>query len=170
LAVEILQPRRKRSDTGTVRVHVEGLDGMMVKLSRCCTPVPPDEIMGFVTRGRGVSVHRSDCANAVSLMADQADRLIDVDWDGNPEGRFVVSVEIKALDRPRLLLDVFGVLADNHVNVMATSTATSGADRVATMRFEIEIGDPSHLEVLLRSLREVDSVYDVHRAVPGGGD
>ena len=170
LAVEILQPRRKRSDTGTVRVHVEGLDGMMVKLSRCCTPVPPDEIMGFVTRGRGVSVHRSDCANAVSLVADQADRLIDVDWDGNPEGRFVVSVEIKALDRPRLLLDVFGVLADNHVNVMATSTATSGADRVATMRFEIEIGDPSHLEVLLRSLREVDSVYDVHRAVPGGGD
>lgn len=170
LAVEILQPRRKRSDTGTVGVHVEGLDGMMVKLSRCCTPVPPDEIMGFVTRGRGVSVHRSDCANAVSLMADQADRLIDVDWDGNPEGRFVVSVEIKALDRPRLLLDVSGVLADNHVNVMATSTATSGADRVATMRFEIEIGDPSHLEVLLRSLREVDSVYDVHRAVPGGGD
>ena len=117
-----------------------------------------------------MSVHRSDCANAVSLVADQADRLIDVDWDGNPEGRFVVSVEIKALDRPRLLLDVFGVLADNHVNVMATSTATSGADRVATMRFEIEIGDPSHLEVLLRSLREVDSVYDVHRAVPGGGD
>ena len=167
---EIVRPRRPRRDTGTVGVHVEGLDDMMVRLSRCCTPVPPDEIMGFVTRGRGVSVHRSDCANAVSLVADQADRLIDVDWDGNPEGRFVVSVEIKALDRPRLLLDVSGVLADNHVNVMATSTATSGADRVATMRFEIEIGDPSHLEVLLRSLREVDSVYDVHRAVPGGGD
>jgi len=168
-AVEVLQARRQRRDTGTVGVHVEGLDDMMVRLSRCCTPVPPDEIMGFVTRGRGVSVHRSDCANAVSLSADQADRLIDVDWDGNPAGRFVVSVELKALDRPRLLLDVSSVLADNHVNVLGTSAATSGSDRVATMRFEIEIGDPSHLEALLRSLREVDSVYDVHRVVPGGG-
>ena len=169
VAVEVLQPRRPRRDTGTVGVHVEGLDGMMVRLSRCCTPVPPDEIMGFVTRGRGVSVHRSDCANAVSLMAGQADRLIDVDWDGDSSGHFVVSVEIKALDRPRLLRDVSGVLADNHVNVLATSTATSGLDRVAAMRFEFEIGDPSHLETLLRLIREVDSVYDVHRVVPGGG-
>ena len=166
---EIVRSRRPRRDTGTVGVHVEGLDDMMVRLSRCCTPVPPDEIMGFVTRGRGVSVHRSDCANAVSLTADQADRLIDVDWDKDSSGHFVVSVEIKALDRPRLLRDIFGVLADNHVNVLATSTVTSGVDRVATMRFEFEIGDPTHLEAMLRLLREVDSVYDVHRVVPGGG-
>ena len=166
---EIVRPRRPRRDTGTVGVHVEGLDDMMVRLSRCCTPVPPDEIMGFVTRGRGVSVHRSDCANAVSLTADQADRLIDVDWDKDSSGHFVVSVEIKALDRPRLLRDIFGLLADNHVNVLATSTVTSGVDRVATMRFEFEIGDPTHLEAMLRLLREVDSVYDVHRVVPGGG-
>ena len=166
---EIVRPRRPRRDTGTVGVHVEGLDDMMVRLSRCCTPVPPDEIMGFVTRGRGVSVHRSDCANAVSLTADQADRLIDVDWDKDSSGHFVVSVEIKALDRPRLLRDIFGALADNHVNVLATSTVTSGVDRVATMRFEFEIGDPTHLEAMLRLLREVDSVYDVHRVVPGGG-
>ena len=166
---EIVRPRRPRRDTGTVGVHVEGLDDMMVRLSRCCTPVPPDEIMGFVTRGRGVSVHRSDCANAVSLTADQGDRLIDVDWDKDSSGHFVVSVEIKALDRPRLLRDIFGVLADNHVNVLATNTVTSGVDRVATMRFEFEIGDPTHLEAMLRLLREVDSVYDVHRVVPGGG-
>ena len=165
---EIVRSRRPRRDTGTVGVHVEGLDDMMVRLSRCCTPVPPDEIMGFVTRGRGVSVHRSDCANAVSLTADQADRLIDVDWDKDSSGHFVVSVEIKALDRPRLLRDIFGVLADNHVNVLATSTVTSGVDQVATMRFEFEIGDPTHLEAMLRLLREVDSVYDVHRVVPGG--
>ena len=166
---EIVRSRHPRRDTGTVGVHVEGLDDMMVRLSRCCTPVPPDEIMGFVTRGRGVSVHRSDCANAVSLTADQADRLIDVDWDKDSSGHFVVSVEIKALDRPRLLRDIFGVLADNHVNVLATSTVTSGVDQVATMRFEFEIGDPTHLEAMLRLLREVDSVYDVHRVVPGGG-
>ena len=93
---------------------------MMVRLSRCCTPVPPDEIMGFVTRGRGVSVHRTDCANAVSLRADQADRLIDVDWDEESGGHFAVAVELKALDRPRLLRDVTGVLADNHLNLLST--------------------------------------------------
>jgi len=162
--------RRPRKDTGRVGVHVEGLDGMLVRLSRCCTPVPPDEIMGFVTRGRGVSVHRSDCANAVSLMADQGDRLIDVDWDGEAGGHFVVSVVLKALDRPGLLRDITGVLADHHVNLLSTTTSTSGVDRVATMRFDFEIGDPTHLETLLRMLRRIDSVYDVHRAVQGAPD
>jgi len=168
--VTVVQPRQPRRETGSVGVHVEGLDDMMVRLSRCCTPVPPDEIMGFVTRGRGVSVHRADCANAVSLRAGQADRLIDVDWDEESGGHFAVAVALKALDRPRLLRDITGVLADNHVNVLSTSTVTSGTDRVATMRFEFEIGDPAHLETLLRLLRQVDSVYDVHRVVPGGGE
>ena len=165
-----VKTRRPRSDTDRVGVHVEGLDDMLVRLSRCCTPVPPDEIMGFVTRGRGVSVHRSDCANAVSLMAEQGDRLIDVDWGGEMGSHFVVSVDLKALDRPGLLRDVTGVLADHQVNVLSTTTSTSGADRVATMRFDFEIVDPTHLETLLRMLRRVDSVYDVHRAVQGSPD
>ena len=168
--LEPSQTRRPRRNTGSVGVHVEGLDDLLVRLSRCCTPVPPDGIIGFVTRGRGVSVHRADCANAVSLTADQADRLIDVEWDEESDGHFVVSVVLKALDRPGLLRDVTGVLADHHVNVLATSTSTSGLDRVATMRFDFEMGDPGHLESLLRMLRRVDSVYDVHRVVPGGGD
>ncbi len=165
-----VKTRRPRRDTDRVGVHVEGLDDMLVRLSRCCTPVPPDEIMGFVTRGRGVSVHRSDCANAVSLMAEQGDRLIDVDWGGEMGSHFVVSVDLKALDRPGLLRDVTGVLADHQVNVLSTTTSTSGADRVATMRFDFEIVDPTHLETLLRMLRRVDSVYDVHRAVQGSPD
>ncbi|MDG2426945.1 MAG: bifunctional (p)ppGpp synthetase/guanosine-3',5'-bis(diphosphate) 3'-pyrophosphohydrolase [Acidimicrobiales bacterium] len=165
-----IKTRRPRKDGDQVGVHVEGLDGMLVRLSRCCTPVPPDEIMGFVTRGRGVSVHRSDCANAVSLMTEQGDRLIDVDWDGQSGAHFVVSVVLKALDRPGLLHDITGVLADHHVNVLSTTTATSGTDRVATMRFDFEIVDPNHLETLLRMLRRVDSVYDVHRAVQGAPD
>jgi len=165
-----VKTRRPRSDTDRVGVHVEGLDDMLVRLSRCCTPVPPDEIMGFVTRGRGVSVHRSDCANAVSLMAEQGDRLIDVDWGGEMGSHFVVSVDLKALDRPGLLRDITGVLADHQVNVLSTTTSTSGTDRVATMRFDFEIVDPTHLETLLRMLRRVDSVYDVHRAVQGSPD
>ena len=103
---------RRRHGGNTAGVHVEGLDDVMVRLSRCCTPVPGDPIMGFVTRGRGVSVHRTDCANAVSLAVGQADRLIEVEWDEDRTGTFVASIEVKALDRSRLLRDVSAVLAE----------------------------------------------------------
>ncbi len=157
--------RRGRSRTG---VHVEGLDDVMVRLSRCCTPVPGDEIVGFITRGRGVSVHRADCANAVSLGEGQRDRLIDVEWDGDPNGVYVASIEIKALDRARLLRDVTAALADHHVNILSSSTAT-GSDRVSTMRFEFELGDPAHLDSALSSIKAIDSIYDAYRVVPGKG-
>ena len=165
----IVQPHRSRRDPASVGLHVEGLDDVLVRLSRCCTPVPPDEIIGFVTRGRGVSVHRADCANASSLSADQPDRLIEVEWDEHADGHFVASVEVKGLDRPGLLRDVVDVLADNQVNVISANTATSGVDRVAKMRFNFEIGDPAHLDRLLYLIRGVDSVYDVYRVVPGSG-
>ena len=167
LSVTALTQRPLRRDRGPVGVHVEGLDDVMVRLSRCCTPVPPDGIMGFVTRGRGVSVHRTDCANAVSLSGGQPDRLIDVDWDEQTAAHFVASFEVKALDRPLLLRDVVAVLADHRVNVLSTSTVTSGTDRVARMRFEFEMGEASHLERVLHQIREIDSVYDVYRVVPG---
>src|SRR5205814_6765182 len=141
-------PRRSSSKKQSVGVHVEGLDDVMVRLSRCCTPVPGDEIIGFVTRGRGVSVHRSDCANAVSLSVGQGDRLIEVEWDRESEGSFVASVEIRALDRSKLLRDVTTVLSEQHVNILSSSTHT-GADRVARLRFDFELADPSHLESLL---------------------
>jgi GTP pyrophosphokinase len=131
VSVTALTRRPVRRDRGAVGVHVEGLDDVMVRLSRCCTPVPPDEIMGFVTRGRGVSVHRADCANAVSLSSGQPDRLIDVEWDEQTASHFVATFEVKALDRPLLLRDVVDVLAEHRVNVLSTSTATSGSDRVA---------------------------------------
>jgi GTP pyrophosphokinase len=163
------QPRRpgsaKRPPAG---VHVEGLDDLMVRLSRCCTPVPGDEILGFVTRGRGVSVHRSDCSNAVSLAAGQKDRLIDVDWDESHEGTFVATIEVKALDRGRLLRDVAASMSDHHVNILS-STSHTGPDRVSKMRFEFELADPGHLDSLLSTLRGIDSVYEAYRVVPGQG-
>ena len=162
------RPRRRSSQRSKTGVHVEGLDDVMVRLSRCCTPVPGDEIVGFVTRGRGVSVHRSDCANAVSLVAGQADRLIDVEWDGELSGVYVASIEIKALDRARLLRDVSSALADHHVNILSSSTST-GSDRITTMRFEFELGDPTHLASALGSVKAIDSVYDAYRVVPGKG-
>jgi GTP diphosphokinase / guanosine-3',5'-bis(diphosphate) 3'-diphosphatase len=156
-------PRPQR--TRTVGVHVEGLDDVMVRLSRCCTPVPGDEIMGFVTRGRGVSVHRADCANAAGLST-QTQRVIDVEWDHDETATFVVSVEIEALDRSRLLRDVAGVLAEHHVNILTSSSQTS-SDRVARFRFDFELADPSHLDSILRAIARVDSVYEAYRLLPG---
>jgi guanosine-3',5'-bis(diphosphate) 3'-pyrophosphohydrolase len=169
LPTTVRQPRRPGSrNRPPAGVHVEGLDDLMVRLSRCCTPVPGDEILGFVTRGRGVSVHRADCANAVSLAAGQSDRLIDVDWDESHDGTFVATIEVKALDRGRLLRDVASSMSDHHVNILSATTHT-GSDRVSKMRFEFELADPGHLDSLLSTLRGIDSVYEAYRVVPGQG-
>jgi GTP pyrophosphokinase len=169
LPTSVLAPSRIRKGVRNVGIHVEGLDDLLVRLSRCCTPVPGDEIMGFITRGRGVSVHRADCANAVALMADQSARLIEVEWDRDIQGAlFRASVEVKALDRSRLLRDVSNALSDHHVNIVASSSHT-GSDRVASMRFEFEMADPSHLDAVLRTIRSIDAVYDAYRIVPGKG-
>ena len=158
----------KREPPGAVGVRIEGLDDVLVRLSRCCTPVPGDEIMGFVTRGRGVSIHRTDCANAESLASAQNDRLIDAEWDAAMEAdHFIASLEVKAYDRSHLLADVSRAFSEQHVNIINCSTATTD-DRIARLAFEFEIADPSHLQSLMRSLRSVDGVYDVYRIVPGG--
>jgi len=167
LPTTVRQPRARRGKQA-IGVHVEGLDDVMVRLSRCCTPVPGDEIMGFVTRGRGVSVHRADCANAVSLASGKGERLIEVEWDTDISGSFVASIEIKALDRARLLSDVARALSDHHVNILSC-TSTTGSDRISKMRFDFELGDPSHLDSVLSTIKRIESVYDAYRVVPGKG-
>jgi guanosine-3',5'-bis(diphosphate) 3'-pyrophosphohydrolase len=161
-------PRRVNQRQG-VGVHVEGLDDLMVRLSRCCTPVPGDEIIGFVTRGRGVSVHRSDCANAATLSASEVGRMIEVEWDRGSPGSFVAAVELKALDRTRLGVDVWKVISDNHLNILRSDSIT-GADRISRMRFEFELADPAHLESLINALKRIDSVYDAYRVLPNRGN
>jgi guanosine-3',5'-bis(diphosphate) 3'-pyrophosphohydrolase len=158
----------KRRARGAAGVHVEGLDDIMIRISRCCSPVPPDEIVGFVTRGRGVSVHRSDCLNATTLQEGQPDRLIEVEWDADHEGRFQTSIEVQALDRESLLVDVAKVLSDHGLNVISVATET-GDDAVAKMQFEFELADVSQLDAVLSRLLSVEAVYDVYRVVPGGG-
>jgi len=167
LPASVRSPRAGRRTRRNVGVHVEGLDDVLVRLSRCCTPVPGDVIIGFVTRGRGVSVHRADCANAVSLAEGQTARLIEVEWDDeSPNTMFRASVEVVALDRSKLLRDVANALSDHHVNIVDCSTHT-GRDRIAKMRFEFEMGDPGHLEAVLRTIKTIDAVYDAYRLVPG---
>ncbi len=165
LPVTTRRPPRTSNGRRATGVHVEGLDDVMVRLSRCCTPVPGDEIMGFVTRGRGVSVHRTDCANAVSL-AMLTQRVIEVEWDNDATGTFVVSVAIEALDRSRLLRDLAEVLAEGHVNIL-TSTSQTSSDRVARLRFDFELADPGHLDSILKAIQRVESVYDAYRVLPG---
>ncbi|OIV39102.1 GTP pyrophosphokinase [Mangrovactinospora gilvigrisea] len=153
--------RRRRSRTGDPGVVVKGIDDVWVKLSRCCTPVPGDPIIGFVTRGNGVSVHRTDCPNIDSLMR-QPERMLEVSWAPTQSSVFLVAIQVEALDRSRLLSDVTRVLSDQHVNILSAAVQTS-RDRVATSRFTFEMGDPKHLGHVLKAVRGVEGVYDVYR-------
>ncbi|SDR26912.1 GTP pyrophosphokinase [Thermostaphylospora chromogena] len=150
--------RRGGSNAGVI---VAGDPDVWVRLSRCCTPVPGDDIVGFVTRGHGVSVHRTNCLNAEQLKA-QPDRLVEVSWSPGEDSVFLVAIQVEALDRPRLLSDVTRSLSDHHVNILSASVATS-RDRVAVSRFTFEMGDPKHLGHVLKAVRNVQGVYDVYR-------
>ncbi|WP_233528551.1 RelA/SpoT family protein [Antrihabitans stalagmiti] len=153
-------PVRPRT-SGDVGVLIPGASGTVAKLAKCCTPVPGDEILGFVTRGGAVSVHRTDCTNAGSLK-EQEERFIAVEWAPSPSSVFLVAIQIEALDRHRLLSDVTKVLADERVNILSASVTTSG-DRVAISKFTFEMGDPKHLGHVLNVVRNVEGVYDVYR-------
>ncbi|MYR54738.1 RelA/SpoT family protein [Streptomyces sp. SID625] len=152
---------RKRRSSADPGVVVKGVDDVWVKLARCCTPVPGDPIIGFVTRGSGVSVHRSDCVNVDSLSREP-ERILDVEWAPTQSSVFLVAIQVEALDRSRLLSDVTRVLSDQHVNILSAAVQTS-RDRVATSRFTFEMGDPKHLGHVLRAVRGVEGVYDVYR-------
>ena len=151
--------QRPAADPG---VEVEGASDVWVRLSKCCTPVPGDEIQGFVTHGHGVSVHRADCVNMAHLTETQRERMVKVHWAPSEGSVFLVAIQVEALDRTRLLSDVTRVLSDQHVNILSASVTTS-RDRVAISRFSFEMGDPKHLGDVLRAVRGVDGVYDVYR-------
>ncbi|EGX61331.1 GTP pyrophosphokinase [Streptomyces zinciresistens K42] len=152
---------RKRRSSADPGVIVKGVEDVWVKLARCCTPVPGDPIIGFVTRGSGVSVHRSDCVNVDSLSREP-ERILEVEWAPTQSSVFLVAIQVEALDRSRLLSDVTRVLSDQHVNILSAAVQTS-RDRVATSRFTFEMGDPKHLGHVLKAVRGVEGVYDVYR-------
>ena len=159
-------PTRPQQRRPTGGITVEGMDDMLVRIARCCAPVPGDEIIGFVTVGRGVSVHRSDCAN-IGALGERAERMIDVSWDVEHLGSFFAWVQIEALDRPKLLRDVTEIISDHGGNIQAASSAT-GRDRVAVLRFEVQLSDPQQLERVIAEARRVDGVFDAYRLVPQG--
>ncbi len=158
-----LQRRRTSADSGIV---VKDAENVWSKLARCCTPVPGDDILGFVTRNGYVSVHRTDCTNAGSLR-ESPERLVEVYWAPSASSVFLVAIQVEALDRHRLLSDVTKVLADEKVNILSASVTTS-KDRVAVSRFSFEMGDPKHLGHVLKAVRGIEGVYDVYRVTSAG--
>jgi GTP diphosphokinase / guanosine-3',5'-bis(diphosphate) 3'-diphosphatase len=149
---------RPQGDPGVV---VKGAADIWVRLSKCCTPVPGDDILGFVTRGQGVSVHRTDCVNTAQLR-NEPERIVEVEWAPTSGSMFLVNIQVEALDRSRLLSDVTKALADQHVNILSATVSTS-RDRVAINRFTFEMADPRHLSQVLKVVRGVDGVYDAYR-------
>jgi guanosine-3',5'-bis(diphosphate) 3'-pyrophosphohydrolase len=150
---------RTASDSG---IEIEGVSDVWVRLSKCCTPVPGDEIQGFVTHGHGISVHRANCVNLEHLSDTQLERMVPVHWAPSDASVFLVAIQVEALDRTRLLSDVTRILSDQHVNILSASVQTT-RDRVALSRFTFEMGDPKHLGDVLRAVRNIDGVYDVYR-------
>lgn len=153
---------RSSNDPGVV---VKGMDDLWVKLAKCCTPVPGDEIMGFITRGNGVSVHRVDCPNADSLQKE-AERLIAVEWAPSNSSVFLVQVQVEALDRAGLLSDVTRVLSESGVNILSAAVHTS-RDRVAILRFSFEMGEVAHLSHVMEQVKRIESVFDCFRITGG---
>jgi GTP diphosphokinase / guanosine-3',5'-bis(diphosphate) 3'-diphosphatase len=163
---EVAEPtRRKRPSRRGKGVIVEGMDDLLVRLARCCTPVPGDKIVGFLTRGRGVSIHRDDCPNAKVLSDTDQNRMIEVWWDNRQQGTFVVTIQIEALDRTKLLRDVTTTISDHGIQIVS-STTRAGKDGIATLTFTFELADPAHLEHLLQAIKTIDSVFDAYRMVP----
>jgi len=158
--------RRPASRPAGEGVIVEGLDDVWVRVARCCDPVPGDDIVGFVTVGRGVSVHRADCGN-VAALGERAERMIEVVWAPERVSSFTVWFQVEALDRPRLLRDVTSVISDAGGNIVASTTQTD-SDRVAVLRYEVELSDPSQVDQVAAEMRSVKGVYDAFRLTPGG--
>jgi guanosine-3',5'-bis(diphosphate) 3'-pyrophosphohydrolase len=144
---------------------VRGAPDILVKLAKCCTPVPGDPIVGFVTRGAGVSVHQETCHNVAELLTEP-ERMIEVEWAPSSSSVFLVQIQVEALDRAGLLSDVTRVLSENHVNILSASVSTS-SERLALSRFVFEMGDTTHLDRVLNAVRRIDAVYDVYRVTGG---
>ncbi|MFV0462035.1 MAG: RelA/SpoT family protein [Nostocoides sp.] len=161
---EVARPRRRPGDPGVV---VKDMSDVWVKLARCCTPVPGDDILGFVTRGNGVSVHRTDCTNAQDLLAKR-DRIVPVQWaeSGETKTLFLVQLQVEALDRNALLSDITRVLSENGVNILSATVSTT-RNRTAVSKFSFEMADPTHLDHVIRAVRRIDGVYDAYRITGG---
>jgi len=163
----ILSPDPSPS-TNDQQVLVEGYDDIKVRMSRCCVPVPGDDILGFVTINKGISIHRSDCLN-VNIDNSKGERIVDVSWAINAHTGSIVWVEIEAIDRPYLLRDATIAISDNGGNILVAKSITN-SKRIVSLLFQIELSDNVQLESILSDSKDIENVFDAKRVFPGKGD
>ncbi len=150
--------KRRRLDTGII---VKGLDNALVRFSKCCNPVPGDDILGYITKGRGVSIHRKDCPNAKDLL-EEPERLIEVEWNTKSLVSYNADLQIRANDRQGLLAEITSIINENKINIVSFYSKTS-KDRIASISFILEINDVEQLNKLTKKFRRLEGVLDVYR-------
>lgn len=163
---EVTEPSitfRKRP-TAAKGVKVKGIEDVLIRLARCCNPVPNDEIVGFVTHGRGISIHRKDCPNTKQLYG-MPDRMVEVYWDVKQPSTYQVEIEVTAVDRTKLLRDISTIISDSGVNILSAKVSTT-KDHRAIFRFIFEVGSLTHLKNIIESVKKVDAVFDAYRVLP----
>ena len=174
VAQKVLEPTEQQLDFRFTRgrnskadrdpeIQIQGVGNLKTSIAQCCSPVPGDPIVGYITVGRGVTVHRDDCMNLLQLREQEASRIIEVDWGPAPEARYPVTIEIEAYDRSGLLNDVTSVLANRKLNVVSMQTQSHNDTHTASMTLTVEIGDIDQLSRLLASIRQLPNVMDVYR-------
>jgi guanosine-3',5'-bis(diphosphate) 3'-pyrophosphohydrolase len=149
--------------SGAVGINVEGVDDVLIRVAKCCTPVPSDEIVGYISLGKGITIHREDCPNVKTLRRNP-ERFTDVSWDGGTTQSFRVQIAVDAWDRPRLLEDVARTFAEHGANIVSYGGTVE--DQLAKNWYTAEVGDVKSLRALLTSLRNVDAVFDAYRVTP----
>lgn len=156
-------PAKKRSQT-TQSVLVKGMDNLLVRFSKCCNPVPGDPIIGYITRGRGVSVHRVDCPNILALNGN-SERKIEVEWRPGETGAFAVELEVEAIDRVNLLSQIMNTISEEKTNIESVIARTT-KNNMAIINLVVDIHDLQHMETLMNRIKQVSGVLTVTRAHP----
>jgi GTP pyrophosphokinase len=155
--------RRARPSSTRKDFSILGVGNLLTTAARCCSPVPNDAIVGYITRGRGVTIHRHDCANVLRLKDEDRNRLIDVEWGTLPDRVFPVDIQLQAYDRPGLLRDVSALLANDRVNVMGVNTHTDRKDMIARMELHVEVTDIGQLSRILSRIGQLPNIIEVKR-------
>ena len=158
---ELAKRRTNKAKTSSLGIVVKGIDNCLVKLSKCCNPLPGDEIVGYITKGRGVSIHRKDCVNVNELLKEE-NRIIDVAWAEEEKATYTVEIEILANDRQGLLGDIVQKVNDSKEKLLTVSAKTT-KDRTAITKLSIQVDSLESLHKIIRELKKVDSVYEVTR-------
>jgi GTP pyrophosphokinase len=159
------QRRRPTKSSGQYGIKVEGVEDVMLRLAKCCRPVPGDEIVGYISLGRGITIHREDCPNVVLLKKDP-ERFTSVAWEGDQSTAFVVEIQIDAWDRHRLLEDLSRVFSESGANILEARCMS--APPMVKNRFVVEVADTHTLKGAITRMRNIDSVFDAYRVTPGG--